>query len=1008
LSTLDENHIDVATSHDRLASVYSNLGEYAKAKKHYEEALNIKLKNFGESHIEVVKSLNDLSKVHHDLGEYKTAENHAQKALNIQLKNPSENHIDIANSYNNLASVYRTLEDYEKAEKYLKKAVDFYLKDYNKNPNVVAYLGLAYSYSDLGMVYIVLENFEKAKEYLEGATEMTLKAEGEYNIRTADSYSNLAIVYNALGDYEKAKNYNTKALNIRIQKLGENHLSAATSYNDLATTYNALGNYEKAKNYNEKALNIRIQKLGENHLDVATSYFNLAMVYQTLDDHEKAKNYLKKTLNIQLKNLGENHAVTAISYNKLASVCYALEDYDTAKIYTDKALNIQLNNFGENSIQVTDSYHMLASFYQMSGNYETAREYNEKALNITIKKLDENHIRVANSYHILASFYQTIGDHETSIEYNEKALNIKIEKLGKNHIEVASLYNNLSLGYYSLGDFDSAKIYLEEAIKINLKHLDENHIKVATSYNNLAYFHRATGNYKTAKNYCEKALNIKIEKLGKNHIEIAHSYNDLALTYCYLGDYEKAKSYLNQSLKITQSESNADSQYTIRLAVIYDNMNLHQQADSLWQIIIPESLEKLKKDYTFLPERQRVEYLNTVELTYLTFYLFAKNYQNNATNELALNLHLNTKSMALDYGINTRRFIEEINNDSLNNTLKQLNIINSQLAKADVMSGIEPQKLGWDLSEKRKERDRLSNQILRHPELRAKLNTETIEWQNIQNHLAPDETALDFLTIYEPKDSTWAYYGIIIRKDLPNPQFIRIADESKLYELLQVDNAECPIYIYDRRGRKALYKALWQPLQPHLKGIKTVHISPSSLLHYVPFESLQDEKNKYLVTKYDFHYYSAIRDMLKEKPQKTTYKDMLLMGHILYDLDKKDKYEEEKKAFVFKNTRNTSDSIRPLQGTLDEVMAIDTAGIQASLKTTLLTINAASEDTVQYFVREHAPSIMHFATHGVFLPPLGKRHQGLDLVGTRDRLRAADNPLQRSALMHSPPSKSPP
>jgi len=125
------------------------------------------------------------------------------------------------------------------------------------------------------------------------------------------------------------------------------------------------------------------------------------------------------------------------------------------------------------------------------------------------------------------------------------------------------------------------------------------------------------------------------------------------------------------------------------------------------------------------------------------------------------------------------------------------------------------------------------------------------------------------------------------------------------------------------------------------------------------------------------------------------------VGHILYDLDKKDKYIDERDAVISRREVDTRNNIQPLPGALHEVVKIDSIGQAAGLSTTMLIIDAASEDTIQYFVGERAPSIFHFATHGVSLLPLEKQHQALDSSGSRDRLRAAKNPLQHSALMLS-------
>ena len=352
-------------------------------------------------------------------------------------------------------------------------------------------------------------------------------------------------------------------------------------------------------------------------------------------------------------------------------------------------------------------------------------------------------------------------------------------------------------------------------------------------------------------------------------------------------------------------------------------------------------------------------------------------------------------SLALEYAISICQIIKNINDSTLIVQYEQLNSLNEQIADAEQLTNEERKAKGLDLSDIRNQQEVLTFQVLQHPRLRAKLSTKDIKWQDVQHHLKPKEVTIDLLKIHEQKDSIWAYYAVLIHRDFASPQLVRIADEETLSKPLKTDKNERPDYLQDRRIRKMLYKNLWQPLEQYLEGVNTVHISPSGILHRVPFESLQDENNEYLATRYKFHYYSTIRNILKEKPQKTTYKDMLLMGHILYDLDEKDKYEAEEEDIAFRG--NTRDSIQPLPETLREVTEIKHTAKQARLKTELLTIDAASEDTVQYFIKENAPSIIHFATHGVFLPPLETETDRIS--GSRDRLRAADNPLQRSALM---------
>ena len=81
-----ENHADVATSCNNLASVYTCLGEYNQAKELYEKALMIRKIIFGENHAYVAINYNNLALVYNSLGEYNQAKDYREKALMIRKK----------------------------------------------------------------------------------------------------------------------------------------------------------------------------------------------------------------------------------------------------------------------------------------------------------------------------------------------------------------------------------------------------------------------------------------------------------------------------------------------------------------------------------------------------------------------------------------------------------------------------------------------------------------------------------------------------------------------------------------------------------------------------------------------------------------------------------------------------------------------------------------------------------------------------------------------------------
>ena len=823
------------------------------------------------------------------------------------------------------------------------------------------HLDIAMYCDSLGRLYLEASKYEQADSLYNIALDIKFKNFDETNPSIADSYLQLGKIYRYTGNYAKADSILNKALDIRLDLFGTNHPDIASVYLNLGNVSFMTSDYEKAIIFYEKALDIRLEVYGKNHRDVAWSYLGIANVYQTTGDYVNAIIFNKKALKIWIDVQGEKHPDIGLFYNNLGLVYSYIGDYEKAIYYHNKAVDDRIETLGENHHELSSSYNNLGLVYYATGDYEKAIFLYKKALNNMLLSIDENHPDVARTYNNLGNTYEIIGDYEKAINFHEKALNIKLDIFSDTHPAVAYSYISLGTVSSSTGDYEKAIEFYEKALNIWFQTAGKNHPNVAGSYKSLGTVNSSMGNYEKAIYFYEKALNIWLEVFDIQHPNVTETYYNLA--------------------------------------VANENNNNYKAADSLWQIVVPNVVARLKSTYLFLPNDQRIKYSNTLTSMSADFYSFAATKGTESTKHLATNLLLNTKSLALDYAISAKELIKKTNDSILIAQYEQLNELNKQITDVEYLTDEERKEEGWDLLKIREEQANLSSKILQHPQFKSKLNSKIIEWQDIQNNLLTDEVVLGFIEVYEKKDSLWVYYAQVIQKGYTNLQFVRITDATTLAKSLNTDTEERPNYLSNRKTRKALYETLWQPLEPYLRGIKTVNISPSGILHRIPFESLQDTENEFLAVRYNFHYYSAIRDMLKEKPAVTTYKDMVLLGHILYDLDNKDKHEDHENTIALVDEkRNIRNGILPLPETLKEVTEINRTSLKAGIQTSLLTIAAASEDTLQYFIKDKAPSIFHFATHGIFLPSMQKENPDRHL-NSRDRLRSAENPLQRSALM---------
>ena len=575
-----EDHPNVATSYNNLASVYYRLAEYNKAKELHEKALIIRTNNFGEDHADVAKSYSTLAPVYYSMGEYNQAKEPHKKALMIRKKIFGEDHVNVAISYSTLAPVHFTIGEYNQAKDLHEKALMIYKKNFDED-----HAHVATSLNNLALVNSTLGEYNKAKELQEKALMIRKKVFGEDHANVATSYSNLASVYSRLGEYNQAKELNEKALVISKKIFGEKNAYVARTYNNLAFVYNSLGKYNQAKELHEKALDIRKNVFGEDHAYVATSYHKLASVYSSLGEDNQAKELHEKALMIRQKIFGEDHPYVATSYHKLASVHSSLGEYNQAKERHEKAIMIRETIFGEDHPYVATSYNNLASVYNTLGEYNRAKELNVKALMISQKIFGENHADVATTYDNLASVYYSLGEYDQAKELHEKAFMIYKHIFGEDHPDVATSHSNLASVFNRLAEYNQAKERHEKALIIRKKIFGEDHAYVAMSYHKLASVYNHLGECSQAKELHEKALMIRKKIFGEDHAHVATSYHKLASVYNSSGEYTQAKEFHEKALMIRRKIFGADHVHVAtslhKLASVYNSLGEYNQAKKL-------------------------------------------------------------------------------------------------------------------------------------------------------------------------------------------------------------------------------------------------------------------------------------------------------------------------------------------------------------------------------------------------------------------------------------------
>ena len=85
----------------------SSIRAYGRALSYQEKALAIRLSTLGEQHPDVAANYTHIGLVYYDAGDYDQALDFYNKSLEIKLATLGEQHLDVALAYSSLGYLYR-------------------------------------------------------------------------------------------------------------------------------------------------------------------------------------------------------------------------------------------------------------------------------------------------------------------------------------------------------------------------------------------------------------------------------------------------------------------------------------------------------------------------------------------------------------------------------------------------------------------------------------------------------------------------------------------------------------------------------------------------------------------------------------------------------------------------------------------------------------------------------------------------------------------------------------
>jgi CHAT domain-containing protein len=711
-----------------------------------------------------------------------------------------------------------------------------------------------------------------------------------------------------------------------------------------------MGDFAQAEPLYKRALEIDKTASGEKDLSYATGLSNLAALYKDMGDYAQAEPMCKQALEIRKQVLGDRHPEYANSLNNLAALYAETGDYGKAEPLYRQALEIDKQTLGEKHRDYAKALSNLAFLYLDMGDRAKAEALSKQVLEIEKQTLGEKHPDYAYSLNVLASIYLNSGENAQAEPLFRQVLEIRKEALGEKHPDYATSLQNLALLYTYAGEYAKAEPLYRQAMEIDKQLLGDTSSEYATGLHNLALLHHDMGDYGEAIVLSKQALEIEKQTLGEKHPKYEETLDGLATTYYALRDFAKAQPIAFAALKIARERLNQTS------AVQSERQQLR------------------------MAEAARVRLDNCVTLTDKAGLPAEPVY----AEVLAWKGAVTARQRAMRQLRNGQQNpqVAELY-QQLASTASQLNSASRAMPKSG-QEGIYRRrlaKLSEDLEATQQKLAAVSADFQRQ------LNERKRTPDDIRRLLPRDTVLVDFLEygFFEPRTkhqenatSQSRLMAFIVRPDQPVEEV----------ELGRVEPIAADISDWRRTfgaGRVAeradpgadLRRLVWDKLQPHLQGAKTILISPDGVTARFPWMALPGEKpGTYLIDDVAIAVVPVPR-MLPEMLARSNSgpggqraaPSLLLVGDVDFGADPGKSLPDLVSSNLVAARGGQTLHWQSLPGTRDEVAAIMATfhkqfdnGTPEELTGALATKSAVRSAAGNY-------QYLHFSTHGFFAPP---------------------------------------
>ena len=896
---------------------------------------------------------------------YEEANIVAISLLKWHQTNLGEKHTNTLEIIEKIGELYLLHNQPKNAEVYLLKSLEI-----KKNSLLTKDITYAETLAGLGQANAEIGKDKKALAYLEEAYSVLVTNDKLNNELSFIILDKIGEIYTSDGFFSSAEKAYKQNYALQNKIRGADNPLTTLSILALYIFHIEAGDQEQANKY--------FEIIESNPRIDFESIENFADKLFHGEEYKLCSYILQVIAQWKRKYLSTEDLRTGITYYKLSQALVAQELYEQAK----ESIGIALPIF-EKTL-VSDRRSFLAVIVNLSGaiehklgNHQEARQHFEKALEIRIKTLGPKHPSTADSLNNLATAFENAKLYEEAEPLFKQALGIFQELLGKTHEKTGSASANLARIYQALGRDKQALDLMHKALDIRRATKPDKDQSDAVIMHNIASIYEDLNDPVNAKYFYEQALKINKKELGEDHLDTIRVMNSLGNLYRQLRDYGRAEELLLDAVGKSRVKLSASHPLSIALASnlygLYKNKGDENKALDYLEKTIFNEINQLHNQLPLMSRTERQTYLNRAGSSFKYAYAHANNNKRGGT--LALLARLNRQGMTAEIektqaALYNTSGIERRKIDELRDIMNSLSFLSLETHKREELEA-RMQKIERQIYASLTD---LKSSLVKINEVSTAMPSDSllVEYQKYRpfNHKN---------LIGEHKWGDFRYMAMALKPDgsilITDLGDARVIDRA-------IDNAIKSIELGLGDSTKLLSKVrrlVFDPLQYHTSGHKTLFISPDGELNRLPFAALPSRsgKERLLSDEINLRLVTTGRELIKlQKPLTKELKGVLVLADPQYDKSN-NKIDE---ANAYTSQRNGQDATlrsiemsnrmewKRLPATKKEGQAI-----HSLIGGKLLTGAAATPNAVKLHI---SPKILHLATHAFYLPNQAKKYSG--------------------------------